>query len=67
MKCQHGLLSAIIGQRVTCCRKRRVEWRLTIRVFDSVAISGMGIVASRAGMFAERVVASCAGLAVSKD
>lgn len=64
---QRGLLSAIIGQRVRYCRKRRVEWRLTTRVFDLVAVGGMGIVASGVRMSAEKAEVSCGGPAVSKD
>ena len=40
MRRQRGLWSAIIGPRVTRCR----EWRLTTRVFDCVAVGGVGIV-----------------------
>lgn len=67
MRRQYGLLSAIIGQRVRCCCKRWVEWRLTTRIFDLVAIGGVGIVASGVGMFAKRAEVSCGGLSVSKD
>lgn len=62
-----GLLSEIIGQRMTYCRKWQVEWQLTTRIFDLIAAGGMGIVASRAGMFAKRAEASCSGPAISKD
>lgn len=41
---QRGLLCIIISLEVTYCCKRRVEWRLTIRVLDFVAIGRMGIV-----------------------
>lgn len=44
-----------------------MEWRLTTRVFDLVAVGGVDIVASGTGMFAERAEASCTGPAVSKD
>lgn len=67
MRRQRGLSGAIIGQRVSCCYKRRVVWRLTTRVFDLVTVGGVGIVASRAGMFAERAEVSCVGLAVSNN
>lgn len=62
-----SLLSKILGQQVTRSCKRRVEWRLTTRVFDLVATGGKVIVAFGAGMFAKRVEMSCSGLAVSKD
>ena len=62
-----GLLSEIIGQWVTHCRKRRVEWWLTTKIFDLVAAGRVGIVASGAGIFAKRAEASCSNPAVSKD
>lgn len=47
--------------------KWRVEWQLTTRVFDLIAASGVGIIASRARIFAERAEISCFGPAVFKD
>ena len=44
MRRQRSLWSAIIGPQVMCCRERRLEWRLTTRVFDFVAVGGVGIV-----------------------
>ena len=67
MRCQRGLLSAIIGQRVRCCHKWRVEWRLTTWVFDFVAVGGVGIVASGVGMSVKRAEVSCGGSTVFKD
>lgn len=65
-RCLRGLLSEIIGQRVTHCCKWQVEGQLTTRIFDLLA-GGVSIVASGAGMFAERAKASCFGPAISKD
>lgn len=62
-----GLLSEIIGQRVTHYRKWRVEWRLTTRIFDLITADGVGIVASIAGIIAEKAEASYSGPAISKD
>lgn len=60
-------MNEIIGQQVMHCRKRRVEWRLTIRVFDFVAAGGVDIIAFGAGIFAKKAEASCSGPVVSKD
>lgn len=67
MKHQHGLLGAIIGQRISCCYNRQVVWRLTTRIFDVVAIGGLGIIAFRVGIIAKKAEVCCANLAVSND
>lgn len=50
-----------------CYRKQRVKWRLTIRVFDLVAIDEVGIVVSGVGISGERAEVSYGGPAISKD
>ncbi len=44
-----------------------MKWRLTTRIFDLIAVGGVDIVASTAGMFAKRAEASCSGPAISKN